>query len=74
MKKNETNKKINVTEIIAMFVAYMQQQMEYTDMRMKEMKEWELDECEYLDCESEIISVSRDAEPAYDDTFSKEWL
>jgi hypothetical protein len=38
------------------------------------MKEWELDECEYLDCESEIISVSRDAEPAYDDTFSKEWL
>ena len=74
MKKNETNKKINVTEIMAMFVAYMQQQMEYTGMKIKAMKEWGIDECECPDCEAKAISVSKDVEPAYDDKFSKEWL
>ena len=43
MKKNKNNN-MNINEIMAMFVAYMQQQMEYTGMRIKAMKEWEMEE------------------------------
>ena len=46
MKKNNKNNNMNINEIRAMFVAYMQQQMEYTGMRIKAMKEWEMEEGE----------------------------
>ena len=74
MKKNETNKKINVTEIMAMFVAYMQQQMEYTGMKIKAMKEWEIDECDSPDCKAKTILVPEETESEYGEDFSKEWL
>jgi hypothetical protein len=72
--KRRNNEKMNINEIMAMFVAYMQQQIEYTDMKIKALKEWESDECGCLDCEKNTISISEDDEPTYDLAFSKEWL
>ncbi len=66
MKKN---KNMNINEIMAMFVAYMQQQMEYTGMRIKAMKEWEMEEGEI-----ETVLIPEEAEPSYGKEFSKEWL
>ena len=54
---------------MAMFVAYMQQQMEYTGMRIKAMKEWEMEEGEI-----ETVLIPEEAEPSYGKKFSKEWL
>lgn len=61
------NNKININEIMAIFVAYIQQEMEYTGMKIKAMKEWEIDE-------SKEVSISEDSEPSFGETFSKEWL
>ena len=69
MKKNNKNNNMNINEIMAMFVAYMQQQMEYTGMRIKAMKEWEMEEGEV-----ETILIPEEAEPSYGKEFSKEWL
>ena len=63
-KKND---KMNINEIMAIFVAYIQQEMEYTGMKIKAMKEWEIDE-------SKEVSISEDSEPSFGETFSKEWL
>ncbi|MEZ8001162.1 MAG: hypothetical protein QMC65_05670 [Candidatus Poseidoniaceae archaeon] len=68
MKKNKNNN-MNINEIMAMFVAYMQQQMEYTGMRIKAMKEWEMEEGEI-----ETVLIPEEAEPSYGKEFSKEWL
>jgi hypothetical protein len=67
MKKKNNNMDIN--EIMAMFIAYMQQQMEYTGMRIKAMKEWEMEEGEI-----ETVLIPEEAEPSYGKEFSKEWL
>jgi|TARA_B110000914_G_scaffold1035_1_gene898 hypothetical protein len=69
MKKNNKNNNMNINEIMAMFVAYMQQQMEYTGMRIKAMKEWEMEEGEI-----ETVLIPEEAEPSYGKEFSKEWL
>lgn len=61
------NNKIGINEIMAIFVAYIQQEMEYTGMKIKAMKEWEIDE-------SKEVSISEDSEPSFGETFSKEWL
>ena len=61
------NNKISINEIMAIFVAYIQQEMEYTGMKIKAMKEWEIDE-------SKEVSISEDSEPSFGETFSKEWL
>ena len=61
------NNKININEIMAIFVAYIQQEMEYTGMKIKAMKEWEIDD-------SKVVSISEDSEPSFGETFSKEWL
>ena len=61
------NKKISINEIMAIFVAYIQQEMEYTAMKMKAMKEWEIDD-------SKEVSISEDSQPSFGETFSKEWL
>tara|TARA_B110000444_G_scaffold19119_1_gene16027 strand:+ start:7368 stop:7577 length:210 start_codon:yes stop_codon:yes gene_type:complete len=69
MKKNNKKNNMNINEIMAMFVAYMQQQMEYTGMRIKAMKEWEMEEGEI-----ETVLIPEEAEPSYGKEFSKEWL
>ena len=69
MKKNNEKNNMNINEIMAMFVAYMQQQMEYTGMRIKAMKEWEMEEGEI-----ETVLIPEEAEPSYGKEFSKEWL
>ena len=69
MKKNNEKNNMNINEIMAMFVAYMQQQMEYTGMRIKAMKEWEIEEGEI-----ETVLIPEEAEPSYGKEFSKEWL
>ena len=61
------NNKININEIMAIFVAYIQQEMEYTGMKIKAMKEWEIDD-------SKEVSISEDSQPSFGETFSKEWL
>ena len=61
------NKKISINEIMAIFVAYIQQEMEYTAMKMKAMKDWEIDD-------SKEVSISEDSQPSFGETFSKEWL
>ena len=61
------NNKIGINEIMAIFVAYIQQEMEYTGMKIKAMKEWEIDD-------SKEVSISEDSEPSFGETFSKEWL
>ena len=61
------NNKISINEIMAIFVAYIQQEMEYTEMKIKAMKEWEIDD-------SKEVSISEDSEPSFGETFSKEWL
>ena len=61
------NNKISINEIMAIFVAYIQQEMEYTGMKIKAMKEWEIDD-------SKVVSISEDSEPSFGETFSKEWL
>ena len=61
------NNKISINEMMAIFVAYIQQEMEYTGMKIKAMKEWEIDE-------SKEVSISEDSEPSFGETFSKEWL
>ena len=58
---------MNINEIMAIFVAYIQQEMEYTEMKIKAMKEWEIDD-------SKEVSISEDSEPSFGETFSKEWL
>ena len=52
---------------MAIFIAYIQQEMEYTGMKIKEMKEWEIDD-------SKEVLISEDSEPSFGETFSKEWL
>ena len=71
-KKN--NEKMNINEIMAIFVAYIQQQMEYTGMRIKSMKEWEMDECVSLDGKEKTILIPEETESEYGEDFSKEWL
>ena len=61
------NNKISINEIMAIFIAYIQQEMEYTGMKIKEMKEWEIDD-------SKEVLISEDSEPSFGETFSKEWL
>ena len=61
------NNKISINEIMAIFVAYIQQEMEYTAMKIKAMKEWEIDD-------SKEVSISEDSQPSFGETFSKEWL
>ncbi len=63
-KKND---KMNINEIMAIFVAYIQQEIEYTGMKIKEMKEWEIDD-------SKEVLISEESEPSFGETFSKEWL
>ncbi len=63
-KKND---KMNINEIMAIFVAYIQQEIEYTGMKIKEMKEWEIDD-------SKEVLISDESEPSFGETFSKEWL
>ena len=63
-KKND---KMNINEIMAIFVAYIQQEIEYTGMKIKEMKEWESDD-------SKEVLISEESEPSFGETFSKEWL
>ena len=64
-KKN--NGKMNINEIMAIFIAYIQQEIEYTGMKIKEMKEWEIDD-------SKEVLISDESEPSFGETFSKEWL
>jgi len=71
-KKN--NEKMNINEIMAIFVAYIQQQMEYTGMRIESMKEWEMDECASPDGKEKIILIPEETESEYGEDFSKEWL
>ena len=52
---------------MAIFIAYIQQEMEYTGMKIKAMKEWEIDD-------SKEVLISEDSEPSFGETFSKEWL
>ena len=54
---------------MAIFVAYMQQQIEYTGMKIKAMKEWEREVSGI-----ETVLIPEDAEPTYGKEFSKEWL
>ena len=61
------NNKISINEIMAIFIAYIQQEMEYTGMKIKSMKEWEIDD-------SKEVLISEDSEPSFGETFSKEWL
>ena len=61
------NGKMNINEIMAIFIAYIQQEMEYTEMKIKAMKEWEIDD-------SKEVSISEDSQPSFGETFSKEWL
>ena len=63
-KKND---KMNINEIMAIFVAYIQQEIEYTGMKIKEMKEWQIDD-------SKEVLISEESEPSFGETFSKEWL
>ena len=63
-KKND---KMNINEIMAIFVAYIQQEIEYTGMKIKEMKEWEIDD-------SKEVLISEESEPSFGETFTKEWL
>ena len=65
---------MNIHDIMAMFIAYMKQEMEYTGMRIKAMKEWEIDDCTCLGCETNTIVMSEDEHPSYDEKFSTEWL
>ena len=58
---------MNINEIMAIFVAYIQQEIEYTGMKIKEMKEWEIDD-------SKEVLISEESEPSFGETFSKEWL
>jgi|TARA_B110000881_G_C18582375_1_gene522572 hypothetical protein len=69
MKKNNNNNNMNIKEIMAIFVAYMQQQIEYTGMKIKAMKEWEREVSGI-----ETVLIPEDAEPTYGKEFSKEWL
>lgn len=64
-KKN--NGKMNINEIMAIFIAYILQEMEYTGMKIKERKEWEIDD-------PKEVLISEDSKPTFDDSFSKEWL
>ncbi len=64
-KKN--NGKMNINEIMAIFIAYIQQEIEYTAMKIKERKEWEIDD-------PKEVLISEDSKPTFDDSFSKEWL
>jgi hypothetical protein len=52
----------------------MKQEMEYTGMRIKAMKEWEIDDCQCLDCEARTATMSKEEDPSFGDEFSKEWL
>jgi hypothetical protein len=61
------NGKMNINEIMAMFIAYIQQETEYTAMKIKEMKEWEIDD-------PKEVLISEDSKPTCGDSFSKEWL
>ena len=70
--KKKNNENIDINTIMAMFVAYMQQQMEYTEMKMDAMTEWESDDCGFSGCENRTLTVPN--EHFFDDSFSKEWL
>lgn len=43
-------------------------------MKIKAMKEWQVDDCACLGCDISIASMSEDEAPSFDDEFSKEWL
>jgi hypothetical protein len=38
------------------------------------MKEWEIDDCQCLDCEARTATMSKEEDPSFGDEFSKEWL
>ena len=63
-KKND---KMSINEIMAIFIAYIQQEIEYTGMKIQSMKEWEAEE-------SKEVLISEDSEPSFGESFSKEWL
>jgi hypothetical protein len=72
--KKKKNEKIDINTIMAMFVVYTQQQIEYTEMKMKAMKEWQSDDCECTECEQLSVAVPEEAESTFGEDFSKEWL
>ena len=71
---SKNNENVNMKQMIATFVAYIQQEIEYTSMKIKAMKEWQVDDCACLGCDISIASMSEDEAPSFDDEFSKEWL
>ena len=72
--KKKNNENIDINKIMAMFVAYMQQQMDYTEMKMDAMTEWQTEDCGCSGCEKKTVALSEDAQYSFDDEFSKEWL
>jgi hypothetical protein len=72
--KKKNNENIDINTIMAMFVAYMQQQMDYTEMKMDAMTEWQTEDCGCSGCEKRTVAAPEDAQYSFDDEFSKEWL
>ena len=72
--KKKNNENIDIKTIMAMFVAYMQQQMDYTEMKMDAMTEWQTEDCGCIGCEKRTVAVPEDAQHSFDEEFSKEWL
>jgi hypothetical protein len=73
MKKNNKNNTMNINEILALIVTYVQLQIEYTECKMKSYKEWNEEECEETCCERATVSLSDEKEPTFDDEFREEW-
>lgn len=77
MNKDKTNKKMNINEILALVVTYLEKQIEYTELKLEHHKQWqaddEEDECENQqclddDCEGECeVEVSEEAIISFSD-------
>jgi len=57
--KKKNNENIDINTIMAMFVAYMQQQMDYTEMKMDAMTEWQTEDCGCSGCEKKELLQSQ---------------
>ena len=83
--KNNNKKQMNISVILALIVAYLEKQIEYTELKLEHHKQWEIDgkecendECEDDDCEGKcteeaIISFSDEQQPSFDESFKEEW-
>ena len=82
--KNNNKKQMNISVILALIVAYLEKQIEYTELKLEHHKQWEADkecendECEDDECEGEctgeaIISFSEEGQYSFDESFKEEW-